>query len=61
MNPHDELQSLLDLFPNDRVLIERAEHIPSAMTPEPYKTMLAHNHHMTVTMESYHQSPVAVL
>ncbi|HLQ45067.1 MAG TPA: hypothetical protein VK137_10085, partial [Planctomycetaceae bacterium] len=60
MNPHDELKALIGLFPNDRPLIERAEHIPSAMTPEPYRTMLVHDQHMTVTMESYHKSPVAV-
>ena len=60
MNPHDELKALIGLFPDDRPLIEQAEHIPSAMTPEPYKTMLVHNQHMTVTMESYHKSPVEV-
>src|SRR5262245_61015892 len=60
MNPHDELKSLTELCPDDQPLIERAEHIPSAMTPEPYKTMLVHDQHMTVTMESYHKSPVEV-
>lgn len=60
MNPHDELQSLVSLFPSVSPLIERAEHTPSAMTPEPYKTLLAHNHHMTVAMESFHHSPVDV-
>ena len=30
------------------------------MLPEPYRRMLAHDHHMTVTMESYHGSPVDV-
>lgn len=60
MNPHDELKSLVSLFPSVSLLIERAEHVPSAMTPEPYKTLLAHNHHMTLAMESHHQSPVAV-
>jgi len=60
MNPHDELQSLIDLFPNGQSLIERWEHIPSALTPEPYKSMLAHNHHMTVTVESYHKTTVDV-
>ena len=60
MNPHDELQSLISLFPSVSPLIERAEHVPSAMTPEPYKTLLAHDHHMTVAMESFHKSPVDV-
>ncbi|RMG40683.1 MAG: hypothetical protein D6725_02935 [Planctomycetota bacterium] len=62
MNPHDELKSLLDLFPDTGpdTLIRRAEHVPSTLTPEPYKRLLVHNHHMTVTMEDYHGAPVAV-
>lgn len=60
MNPHDELQALVDLFPSERPLIARAEHIASATTPEPYKQMLVHEHHMTVTMERYHGCPVDV-
>lgn len=60
MNPHDELAALVHLFPDDPPLIAYAEHVPSALTPEPYKSMLVHDHHMTVTMESYHKSPVDV-
>jgi hypothetical protein len=60
MNPHDELRALTGLFPDSPPLFERAEHIPSATTPEPYKTMLVHDQHMTVTMERYHQTPVDV-
>jgi len=60
LNPLDELDSLVRLFPDDLPLIARADHIPSALTPEPYKGMLVHDHHMTVTMESYHHSPVDV-
>ncbi|MBM3971714.1 MAG: hypothetical protein FJ302_17915 [Planctomycetes bacterium] len=60
MKPHDELQSLVELFPSVSPLIERAEHVSSAMTPEPYKSLLAHDHHMTVAMESFHKSPVEV-
>lgn len=60
MNPIDELHSLTNLFPDSEPLFQRVEHIPSALTPEPYKTMLAHNHHMTVAMEDYHGGPVAV-
>ena len=60
MNPHDELQSLIDLFPDAEPLLTDAEHVASAMLPEPYRRMLAHDHHMTVTMESYHGSPVDV-
>lgn len=60
MNPQDELKSLTDLFPDKRTLIASAEHIPSALTPEPYKRMLVHGQHMTVTMEDFHQSAVDV-
>lgn len=60
MNPHDELLSLTRRFPESEPLILRAEHIPSAATPEPYKTMLAHDHHMTVAMETYHHCSVDV-
>lgn len=56
----DELQSLLDLFPEERPLLEHAEVVSPDQTPEPYRAMLAHNHHMTVTVESYHGGPVDV-
>ena len=55
-----ELQSLLELFPDKPPLLREAEHVASSTTPEPYKTMLVHEHHMTVTMETYHQSSVDV-
>lgn len=60
MNALTELESLLSLFPEDESLIARAEHIPSSQTPEPYKQMLVHDQHMTVTMESYHGTSVDV-
>lgn len=60
MNPLDELHSLTDLFPEREPLFQRVKHIPSSLTPEPYKTMLVHDHHMTVAMETFHQSSVDV-
>ncbi len=60
MNALVELDSLRKLFPDGPPLIAHAEHIPSALTPEPYKTLLVHEHHMTVTMESYHGCSVDV-
>ena len=60
MNPHDELQSLIDMFPDAEPLLADAEHVASQTLPEPYRRMLAHNHHMTVTMESHHGCPVDV-
>lgn len=60
MNPLTELNELTGLFPGGEPLIQKAEHVPSALTPEPYKSMLVHEHHMTVTMETYHRSRVEV-
>ncbi|MES2788742.1 MAG: hypothetical protein V4719_03905 [Planctomycetota bacterium] len=60
LNPLVELDSLTRLFPDGLPLTAHAEHIPSALTPEPYKSLLVHEHHMTVTMESYHGSSVDV-
>ena len=60
VNPLDELHKLTESFPEDSTLIEHAEHVPSALTPEPYKRMLVHDHHMTIAMESYHRSSVDV-
>ncbi|HXY35897.1 MAG TPA: hypothetical protein VEI07_16805 [Planctomycetaceae bacterium] len=60
MNPHVELQSLLNLFPEPEPMLVDAEHVASEMLPEPYRRMLAHNHHMTVTMESYYNCRVDV-
>tara|TARA_R110002020_G_scaffold175196_2_gene367089 strand:- start:846 stop:1400 length:555 start_codon:yes stop_codon:yes gene_type:complete len=60
VNALKELQSLLELFPDNPPLLESAEHVAGSTTPEPYKSMLVHEHHMTVTMENYHQSSVEV-
>lgn len=60
MNPTHELNALTDLFPDRGTLIEKAEHVPPAIMPRPYQKMLAHNHHMTVTMERYHGCAVDV-
>lgn len=61
MNALDELQRMLDLFPSSPPLLASAEHVASATTPQPYRQMLVHEHHMTVTMEQYHGCPVDVV
>jgi hypothetical protein len=61
VNPQDELDALVKLFPNEQPLFERAEHVSSSTTPEPYKSLLAHNHHMTISMEEYHNTSVDVV
>jgi hypothetical protein len=60
MNALEDLRTLTDLFPHDEPLFQQVEHIPSAVTPEPYKSLLVHAEHMTVSMERFHDSPVAV-
>ncbi|HSG70525.1 MAG TPA: hypothetical protein VLA12_08930 [Planctomycetaceae bacterium] len=60
MNPLVELKSLTEIFPEQQPLIAKADHVASALTPEPYKKMLVHEHHMTVTMEQYHHCKVEV-
>jgi chorismate-pyruvate lyase len=60
MNPLDELQKLASYFPDGDQLFERVEHIPASTTPEPYKSLLVHEHHMTVTMEQFHHCDVNV-
>jgi hypothetical protein len=60
VNPTDELKKLTALFPGDRGLIGDAEHIPQSLTPEPYKHLLVHDQHMTVTMEEFYRTPVVV-
>ena len=60
MNPQAELNSLIGLFPSEEAMILQADHIPRDLTPEPYKELLVHGHHMTVTMENFHGSPMEV-
>jgi hypothetical protein len=60
MNPTDECRALTSLFPEPEPWFEKVVHVPSSATPEPYKTMLVHDQHMTVTMERYHRTAVDV-
>lgn len=60
MNPQDELNSLVGLFGDGDQLVQSVEHLPGALAPEPYRQMLVHDNHMTVTMEEHYGSPVEV-
>lgn len=62
MNPIIELEQLCSLFPeaNGEQLYQSAEHVARESVPQPYHRMLVHEHHMTVTMESYHDCSVEV-
>ena len=62
MNPLIELEELCALFPEPagEPLYLSAEHVAREATPAPYHGMLVHEHHMTVTMERYHNCSVDV-
>ena len=62
MNPLKELQELVGLFPEPEghQLYQTAEHVAKEATPEPYHRMLVHEHHMTISMESFHDCTVDV-
>ena len=62
VNPIIELEQLCSLFPEpaDEPLYLSAEHVARESTPEPYRQMLVHGHHMTVNMEEYHKTTVDV-
>lgn len=62
MNPLIELEQLCSLFPESEQepLYLGAEHVARESTPQPYHRMLVHEHHMTVTMESFHDCSVEV-
>jgi chorismate-pyruvate lyase len=52
---------LLSLFPPAASYIQSAQLIPGSQVPEPYRGLLVHQHHMTVTVEAHHGGPVDVV
>ena len=67
MNALAELDSLVGMFPEPPgpggpagPLLAGAKHVPASAVPEPYRTLLDHEEHMTVTMERFHGGPVSV-
>jgi len=60
VNPVDEFNKLCALFPEAEPLVSAVEYIPASTTPEPYKGLLVHDHHMTISMEEYHHTKVDV-
>ncbi len=60
LNLLEDLAALADSFPDGPQLLEHVVPISAAETPEPYRSLLAHEHHMTVTMEQFHQCSVDV-
>jgi hypothetical protein len=58
-----DLYHLFAADPLSRVPPPPPEHelLDPAALPEPYRTLLFHEHHMTVTVEDYYHSPVDVV
>jgi len=50
---------LFALFPEESFVSQLAE-ISGDEMPEPYRELLVHSHHMTVTMEAFHQDTVTL-
>jgi chorismate-pyruvate lyase len=53
------VESLFALFPGPDDHLD-CEVVPGEEMPEPYRGLLVHEHHMTVTVEAYHGGPVDV-
>ncbi len=53
------LPDLFAVFPGSSGPPEHEE-IPAEAVPEPYRSLLVHDQHMTVTMEAFHGKPVYV-
>lgn len=55
-----DLQTLVDLFYDDPDQLGHLTHVGTTDMPGPYQTLLAHQNHMTVTVEHFHHSRVDV-
>lgn len=55
-----DLAALYRLFPDSADEPTVSEIVPAADVPEPYKRLLVHTHHMTVTVEAFYRDRVNV-
>ena len=55
-----DLDTLIELFYDNRQHVGAFREVEAAKMPAPFDKLLAHEHHMTVTVESHHNSPVDV-
>jgi hypothetical protein len=55
-----DLMELIAEFYTPPELLGQCTLLPASELPAPYGSLLAHNHHMTVTVERFHRSPVDV-
>ncbi len=64
MNPADsadvELELLIKLFFDDAKQLGQFEEVTANQVTEPSRSLLAHDHHMTVTVEKHHGTSVDV-
>jgi chorismate-pyruvate lyase len=59
--PHPpDLQTLISLFYESSKQLGEFTEQTGASIPQPHQQLLAHDKHMTVTLEAYHSTPVAV-
>ena len=55
-----DLNSLIACFHPSRDVVGRFTPVAADAMPDIYRRLLAHDHHMTVTVEDYHGTPVAL-
>jgi chorismate-pyruvate lyase len=55
-----ELSSLVELFYDSPAELGLLNAVAASSLEQPYRELLAHPHHMTVTVERFHKSPVDV-
>ncbi len=58
---HPDLQSLAGLFFENCSELGQFTEVPPESLPSPYRELLGHTLHMTVTLERHHVSPVEVV
>ncbi len=58
---HPDLQTLVDLFFPDPAELGTFTEIQAEQLARPWAKLLAHTHHMTVTIEKFHGTPVDVV
>jgi chorismate-pyruvate lyase len=58
--PQRDLEQLANLFYPSLASLGRFEQVEGEQMPAPYQRLLNHEHHMTVTVEEFHQCPVDV-
>ncbi|HVJ81966.1 MAG TPA: hypothetical protein VNC50_12935 [Planctomycetia bacterium] len=59
LDPTKELRLLHAFF--GETALPKSRGVAGASMPEPYRTLLVHNQHMTVTLEEHHKSPLKVV